>query len=305
MKSKKMFPIVLVSISIILFIVSIVLVSNSNYFKLNNNSSDKDNNSSQIKEEIEKENNTTNNDNNLNNETVIQPEKEDNQKEESNNSDKAPINNNNDKQENSNIKEENNNEIITNKDNDKNDNQVIENNKPNNNDSSSSKVEETVTSENDVITYFLSSENSINSSVNQDDKTFREKAKETFVTIVDFIFYDKEVKGYTFDELTTSAKLKIIKIALSIDSKIDEYFPDYKTTIKDKYTSIKGKLAVKYLEFTSTLCEKVGADTCNQAKEDFNTMKESFGFTWELIKELASSGSTKVKEFYESWRDSE
>ena len=34
-------------------------------------------------------------------------------------------------------------------------------------------------------------------------------------------------------------------------------------------------------------------------------MKESFGFTWQLIKELASSGSNKVKEFYESWRDSE
>ena len=118
-------------------------------------------------------------------------------------------------------------------------------------------------------------------------------------------FYNKEVKGYTFQELTTSAKLKVIKLALSIDHKIDEYFPDYKEVIKDKYTNIKGKLAVKYLEFTSSLCEKVGADTCNQAKEDFNNMKNSFHITWELIKELASSGSSKVKEFYESWRDSE
>ena len=58
----------------------------------------------------------------------------------------------------------------------------------------------------------------------------------------------------------------IIEIALSIDNKIDEYFPDYKDVIKDKYENIKGKLAVKYLEFTSTLCEKVGEDACNQAK---------------------------------------
>lgn len=157
--------------------------------------------------------------------------------------------------------------------------------------------------ENDVINYFSTKEKSI-SKTNQEDKTLREKAKDTFVTIVDFIFYDKEIKGYKFKELTTSAKLKVIEIALSIDHKIDEYFPDYKDTIKDKYNDIKGKLALKYLEFTSTLCEKVGQNTCNQAKEDFNNMKESFGFTWELIKELAASGSDKVKEFYENWRDS-
>ena len=178
-------------------------------------------------------------------------------------------------------------------------------NKNNQNTTGNNKVEKTTTkpTENDVISYFSSKEKSI-SKTNQEDKTLREKAKETFVTIVDFIFYDKEIKGYTFKELTTSAKLKVIEIALSIDHKIDEYFPDYKDIIKDKYNNIKGKLAVKYLEFTSTLCEKVGEDTCNQAKEDFNNMKESFGFTWELIKELAASGSNKVKEFYETWRDS-
>ncbi len=159
--------------------------------------------------------------------------------------------------------------------------------------------------ETDVIAYFEQQDNMIVGNINQDDRTFREKAKDAFVTAVDFIFYDKEIKGYTFQELTTSAKLKVIKLALSIDHKIDEYFPDYKEVIKDKYTNIKGKLAVKYLEFTSSLCEKVGADTCNQAKEDFNNMKNSFHITWELIKELASSGSSKVKEFYESWRDSE
>ena len=98
--------------------------------------------------------------------------------------------------------------------------------------------------------------------------------------------------------------MQVIKIALSMDSKIDSYFPKYKETIKNQYTSIKGKLAVKYLEFTSMLCDKVGEDACNQAKEDFNSMKKSFGFAWDFIKELASNGSSKVKEFYESWRDS-
>ena len=69
---------------------------------------------------------------------------------------------------------------------------------------------------------------------------------------------------------------------------------------KAGYENIKGKLAYAYLEITSSLCEAVGTDTCNQAKEDFNNMKKSFGFTFDLIKELAKSGASKVKEFYEN-----
>lgn len=299
MNSKKIVPVVLVSTSIVLFIVSIVLVSNVDYFKLSNSSNGKDNNSNQVKEEIsDDETNVTDNKNNdvSDQEEKIENKKENDKQQEITNSDQ--INNSSSSDEKQEMNDDSQ-QITGNEVLDNNDNKEVENNTSDNN------VEEVITNESDVIAYFSARESSINSSVDQDDRTFREKAKETFVTIVDFIFYDKEIKGYTFDELTTSAKLKIIEIALSIDNKIDEYFPDYKETIKDKYTSIKGKLAVKYLEFTSTLCEKVGADTCNQAKEDFNTMKESFGFTWEFIKELASSGSTKVKEFYESWRDSE
>lgn len=160
-----------------------------------------------------------------------------------------------------------------------------------------------VYTENDVISYFKNEENGI--STYQESVTFKEKAKNTFVTIVDFIFYDKEVKGHTFKELSNSAKLQVIKVALSIDSKIEEYFPDYKETIKTKYDNLKGKLASLYLEATASLCDSVGIDICNQAKEDFNTMKNSFGFTWDLVKELAVNGKNKVKDFYESWRDSE
>lgn len=159
-------------------------------------------------------------------------------------------------------------------------------------------------SEDSVISYFSSRESLINPDSNQEDKSIRQIAKETFTTIIDFIFYDKEIKGYTFSELTTSAKLKVIGIALSIDHKIDSYFPNYKEDIKDKYLDIKGKLALKYIEFTSMLCDKVGEDTCNQAKEDFNTMKEGFNLTIDLVKEMATNGGNKIKDFYESWRDS-
>lgn len=257
----KLIPIILVILSLILFVVAILLILNTNYFKLSNKTENKDN-QTQIKHE-----NSTNKNNQENIEDSTNPE---------NKADEVPIKDNSES---------------SNETEDKKPEFNIEN--------------ELLKDEISVISYFESEDNSITEKSNQDDSSIREKVKNAFVTVIDFIFYEKKIKGYTFDELTTSAKLKVISIALSIDNKIDKYFPDYKDVIKDKYNNIKGKLAVKYLEFTSSLCENVGEVTCNQAKEDFNTMKESFSITWQLIKELASSGSNKVKEFYESWRDSE
>lgn len=154
-----------------------------------------------------------------------------------------------------------------------------------------------------IVRYFENGLTEIESS-SSEDVPFREKAKNTFISIVDFIFYDKEINGYTFKGLTNSAKIKVISLALKIDNSIDQHFPNYKDKIKDKYASFKGKIAVKYLEVTESLCESVGDDTCNQAKEDFEAMKNSFGFTWSLLKELATAGKEKISDFYLNWRNS-
>lgn len=154
-----------------------------------------------------------------------------------------------------------------------------------------------------VVQYFENGFQEIERSPSE-DVSFREKAKSTFTSIVDFIFYGKEIGGYTFQGLTNEAKLKIITLALKIDHSIDQHFPNYKDKVKDKYASFKGKLAVMYLEATQKLCEAVGESTCNQAKEDFENMKESFGFTWSLLKELAKSGKEKISDFYLNWRNS-
>ena len=294
MKNKKLIPIVLVSVSIILFTVAIVLILNTKEFTLKNNTDNQETNQSQLQENTNKNNETQNKDTNNNNQS--ENTNTNNNKQTNTNNTQNNSNNEQTSNQNNQTTEPTNNNVADKKE-DTNQNQPVNNNTEN--------KEEVVTkSETNLISYFQQQDNIITSNTNQDDSSFREKAKNAFITIVDFIFYDKEIKGYTFKELTTSAKLKVIEIALSIDNKIDEYFPDYKDVIKDKYDNIKGKLAVKYLEFTSTLCESVGEDVCNQAKEDFNNLKENFSITWQLIKELASSGSQKVKEFYESWRDS-
>lgn len=286
MKNNKLI-VTMIGISTLLFVISIIILLNTDSFSFNKKIDKSENNSNNVLDKVNEDyvdssNNSVDQDN-KNNSPVI-------------NSDNK---NNNDTIQNTDTIKKNDNNTSDNTN--KSDNNVS--NSVDNKNSGDLVTSDIKENKSDIVSYFAEQEKSISNVANQDDRSLREKAKETFVTIVDFIFYDKEVNGYKFSQLTTSAKLQVIKIALSIDNKIDNYFPDYKDVIKDKYDNIKGKLAVKYLEFTSYLCESVGDDTCNQAKNDFNTMKESFGFTWQLVKELAASGSSKVKNFYESWRD--
>ena len=60
---------------------------------------------------------------------------------------------------------------------------VEENNSTNESENTSS------ISEDDLINYFALEDSSITSDIDQDDRTLREKAKNAFVSIVDFIFY--------------------------------------------------------------------------------------------------------------------
>ncbi|MDD6224269.1 MAG: hypothetical protein PUB18_04630 [bacterium] len=151
----------------------------------------------------------------------------------------------------------------------------------------------------EMVSYFESQIAQI-STDQENDVTMREKVKNSFISIIDFIFYDKKIKEYTFHELTTTVKLKVIQLALTMDRKIEEYFPDYKESIKGKYDRIQGRIAVKYLEITASLCDKASSDTCQQAKKDFSNLKENFGLTWGLMEELTTSSKNKMKDFYEN-----
>lgn len=222
---------------------------------------------------------------------------------------------NNDLKENAEIKDikENTNTIDnSNNDNNQNKNTNVDTNSntnTNNNNSNSQQPIETKKnvverSESSLLSYFESQVNSINSNNNQEDSSLRSKIKNGFIDVVDFIFYNKEIKGYTFSELTQTAKIKVIGFALKMDNKIEKYFPNYKENIKDKYNDIKGKLAVKYIEVTDSLCKSVGEENCSKFKTEFSNMKTEFGLAWSLVKELATDGASNIKQIYESWRDS-
>lgn len=129
--------------------------------------------------------------------------------------------------------------------------------------------------------------------------------KTGFILIVDFLFYDKEIGGFTFSELTNEAKLSVMKYALIIDQKIDSFFPGYKETIgngvKTVYSNVKVFVVELYLDTVSVICDN-NESLCTNAKADFQSMKDSFGVTWDFIKKLADSGTEKLKRWYEVFK---
>ena len=162
------------------------------------------------------------------------------------------------------------------------------------NDDSSNSYEYT---EEDVVEYFSVMEEEVSES-----SSFKEKFKEYFITVVDFIFYDSEIKGYTFSELSGTAKVKIIGMALKIDSKIEEYIPGYKESISNTgskiYTNVKEKLVTLYMDISTDIC-KDNENECTKVKEIFSDVKDVCSIGWDFIKSLASSGFSKIKEWYE------
>lgn len=133
---------------------------------------------------------------------------------------------------------------------------------------------------------------------NKNNKNFGETAKEYFISAVDFIFYDKDIKGVYFKDLSNKAKLSVIKIALKIDNIIDNYYPGYKEGLSTSYQNAKSKLIELYLNKTAEYCSN-NDDVCTQAKNDFQDLKKSLNITWDVIKTLSNAGISKLKEWYE------
>lgn len=155
----------------------------------------------------------------------------------------------------------------------------------------SSKDNIVLTELNNNVTFLENSKN---------DKKLGEKAKDYFISAVDFIFYDKDIKGVYFKDLTSSAKLKVISLTLKLDNLIEKHYPEYKENISSSYKNVKTKLVELYLDKTSEYCAKEGNEkVCEQAKFDFQELKKAYGITWEFIKNLGSKGLTKLKEWYE------
>lgn len=159
----------------------------------------------------------------------------------------------------------------------------------------------------EIVTYFEDLEQQVDDCLNESNfDKLKEKAKNIAITGIDFIFYGKEIKGVTFEELTEETKNKIMYIVASVDSKIESKIPGYKETIKDKfgqgydYVSEKLQEGLNYVD--GKLEEKYGDDYMNakdKATDIKDDVKENASNIYDKVTEEIESGWSKIKEWYE------
>ena len=166
----------------------------------------------------------------------------------------------------------------------------------------SDKDTEVINSLNDTLSTVRSSE--VTSS-------FKDSAKATFISIVDFLFYDGSISGVTFDELTDSGKRKVLEIASSIDSTIENKFPGYKETISDKASNAFNKASEIIKKGANDLNdfarEKLGEDNYQSiidAKDELIVYtKNAINFIGDVSSSLWNSAKDKLNNWYQNFKN--
>ena len=146
-----------------------------------------------------------------------------------------------------------------------------------------------------VISYLSEKVDGIKTGVNT--TSLKEGAKNAFTSTVDFLFYGGTIKGYTFKDLTSKGKLAVIKLAIKLEDKIDQYFPGLIDGLSEKYQNAKAKIIELYEEKTNEFCMQY-PDNCGYAIEDYNQMKASFGNAFSIFKNAGKSIASKTSEWY-------
>lgn len=146
---------------------------------------------------------------------------------------------------------------------------------------------------------------------NVSDNDFLDSAKGVFISVVDFLFYDGSINGVTFDELTDSGKRKVLEIASSIDSTIENKFPGYKETISDKASNAFNKASEIIKKGANDLNdfarEKLGEDNYQSiidAKDELIVYtKNAINFIGDVSSSLWNSAKDKLNNWYQNFKN--
>lgn len=199
-------------------------------------------------------------------------------------------------------------------------NQTISNNKPELNNSNESKVSKMVEQSNEVteannltadekiITYINNFESDLENLLNKQElNTYKNKVITKFITITDFIFYDKEIEGIKFTDLKTQTKLMVVEQYQTVDQKLEKLFPNYKENIADKYDIAKAKIKEKYNEIKPVVKEdvqeKIGSDNYQNLEEAITDIKDAAEVTKDVTGYIGNEVKTKVKDWYQNLKN--
>lgn len=163
--------------------------------------------------------------------------------------------------------------------------------------------------DNTVINEMNDTLNSINKE--SSSSNFSDKAKATFISIVDFLFYDGTIKGVTFNELTDEGKHKVLELANKIDVKLEEKVPGYKEKISSTTSNAYNKASEIIKNGASSLNsfakEKLGDENYNSiidAKDELvKYSKNALNLVGNTGSKIFSNTKDKLNEWYQNFKN--
>ena len=171
--------------------------------------------------------------------------------------------------------------------------------------------EKVISSDEEFVTYINNVEQEVTTITEKEDVTAEDQKvlENTFITLTDFIFYNGEINGVTFDELTDSAKEKVLDIYDKIDTKIESVFPNYKediaSTSKDVYANLKKEITELKDKIKDKYIDEYGQDKYDNLENTYNeskeTLKDSAQNTYETLKDVSTEFYEKTKNKAENW----
>lgn len=143
------------------------------------------------------------------------------------------------------------------------------------------------------------------------DENFKDKASSTFISIVDFLFYDGTIKGVTFDELTEKGKEKVLEISSKIDVKLEEKCPGYKEKISNstskayqKASEIIKKGAKNINDFAKNALGDENYQAIIDAKDELaKYSKEALNFVTGAGSKVFNETKDKLNEWYQNFKN--
>lgn len=143
------------------------------------------------------------------------------------------------------------------------------------------------------------------------DENFKDKASSTFISIVDFLFYDGTIKGISFDELTEKGKEKVLEISSKIDVKLEEKCPGYKEKISNstskayqKASEIIKKGAKNVNDFAKSALGDENYQAIIDAKDELvKYSKESLNYVTGAGSKVFNNTKEKLNEWYQNFKN--
>lgn len=164
------------------------------------------------------------------------------------------------------------------------------------------------TIENDADNVILDSFKKLGDDIkeNIDSAELLDKGKTYFIYCVDFLFYDGEIKGYTFNDMTDRAKQQLLQDVTTIDTLISSKFPNYKETISEGSSNAYNKASEIIKAGSKNLNdfsrEKLGEENYNKILEYKDMFIEQAFSDYDDFKDIINQGVSKVKNWYEGLR---